>query len=226
MKHIRAVAHIDPDDAPAFFNLLAHNPDVEEARVLEVNTTLEGVETFLFAIDGDPSAFEERATETPGVESVEVSAVRDGTAYALMVMRPLETPLFEAIHSAGPMSGFVLRTPMVYRDGAMYGRAVGDPAPLQRALEQAPDDIDVTIEEIGQFRGGLDDPVTRLSERQREALAAAIELGYYERPRSATHEDVADVLDCAAATASDHLQKAESKLVRAVMDEFGPTIGQ
>lgn len=224
MKHVRAVAHIDPADAPAFFNLLAHNPDVEEARVLEVNTTLEGVETFLFAIDGDPSAFADRAVETSGVESVEVSPVRDGTAYALMVMRPLETPLFATIHSAGPMSGFVLRTPMVYRDGAMIGRAVGDPEPLQRALEQAPDDVDVTVEEIGEFRGDLDDPATRLSERQREAVTAALERGYYERPRGATHEDIADALGCAPATASDHLQKAESKLVRAAMDEFGPTL--
>jgi len=224
MKHIRATARIDSDDAPAFFNLLAHNPDVDEARVLEVNTTIEGVETFLFAIDGDPSAFAAEATGTPGVESVEVSPVENGTAYALMVMRPMETPLFEAIHSAGPMSGFVLRTPMIYRDGSMIGRAVGDPAPLQRAMEQAPDDIEVQIEEIGEFTGGLDDPLTRLSERQREAVLAAIELGYYERPREATHQDVAAVLDCAPATASDHLQKAESKLVQAVMDEFGPSV--
>ncbi|PSP78776.1 hypothetical protein BRC81_07060 [Halobacteriales archaeon QS_1_68_20] len=139
-------------------------------------------------------------------------------------MRPLETPLFEAIHRAGPLARFVLRTPMVYRDGTMYGRAVGDPDPLQRALDDAPDAIDVQIEEIGRFRGGLEEPASTLSERQREAVETTLELGYYDQPRGATHGDVAAELGCAPQTASDHLQKAEAKLVRAAMDEFAPDL--
>lgn len=224
MKRIRASARVDPDRAPAFFNLLANSAEVEEARVLEANTTVDGVETILFAIDGDPAAFSEKAADTPGVVSVDVSEPDDGRAYALLVMRPLETPLFQAIHEAGHPGGFVLRTPVVYRDGAMYGRVVGDPEPLQSALDTAPDAMDVRIDEIGQFRGDLDNPETALSERQREAVEVALELGYYDQPRGATHEDVADELGCAAATASDHLQKAEAKLVRAGMDEFGPDV--
>ncbi|MFB6270785.1 MAG: helix-turn-helix domain-containing protein, partial [Halobacterium sp.] len=53
---------------------------------------------------------------------------------------------------------------------------------------------------------------------QREAVEAALELGYYDDPRAATQADVADRLDCAASTAGDHLRKAEAKLVRAGMD--------
>lgn len=56
-------------------------------------------------------------------------------------------------------------------------------------------------------------PATTLSERQREALRAALELGYYDTPREATHADVAAELDCAPNTASEHLQKGEAKLV-------------
>jgi predicted DNA binding protein len=137
----------------------------------------------------------------------------------MLVMRSPETPLFDEIHRLGNEVGLVVRTPFVYRDGAMYGRAVGDPEPLQRALAGVPDAIDVRIEEVGTFRG--DDPTTRLSDRQREALDAARELGYYETPREATHEDVAAELGCAPATASDHLQKAEAKLVESATDEFG-----
>lgn len=222
MKHLRATARVDPDVAPAFFNLLANSDAVEEAWVLEVNTSLSGVETFLFAIDGDPSAFEERAGETPGVESVEVSRIDEDTAYAMLVMRPLETPLFEAIHRGGPLDGLVLRTPFVYRDGAMQGRAVGDPGSLQDALDGAPDAIDVEIEEIGRFRG--DDPETALSERQREALSVARDLGYYEQPREATQADVAGELGCSPQTAGDHLRRAEAKLVDAALDEFGPEL--
>lgn len=217
MKRVRATARVDPSDAPTFFTLLAHDEAVEEARVLEVNKTTEGVETLLIAIDGDHSAFATRATETPGVESVEVSAVGDERAYAMLVMRSTETPLFDRIHELGNDVGLVVRTPFVYRDGAMYGTAVGDPESLQRALETIPDEIEVRVDEIGTFTGGLDDPTTRLSERQREAVVAATELGYYDTPRGATHEDVAAELDCAPSTASEHLQKAEAKLVRAAM---------
>jgi len=224
MKRLRATARIAPEDAPTFFTLLAHDDAVTEARVLEVNTTAEGRETFLIAIDGDHSAFAARATETPGVESVDVSSVGDGRAYALLVMRSPETPLFDRIHELGDDAGFVVRTPFVYRDGAMSGHAVGDPEPLQRALENVPEELDLRIDEVGTYRGGLDDPTVALSERQREALEVAQELGYYETPREATHEDVAAELDCAPATASNHLQKAETKLVDAALDEFGPDV--
>jgi hypothetical protein len=224
MKQIRARATVDPGDAPAFFTLLAHDSAIEEARVLEVNTTPEGVETLLIAIDGDHSAFAAGAEETPGVQSVDVTAVGEERAYATLVMHSPETPLFDRIHELGNDVGFVVRTPFVYRDGAMYGRAVGDPAALQRALENVPAEMDVDVEAVGEFGGDADAPESALSARQREALEAARELGYYDHPRGATHEDVAAELDCGPATASDHLQKAEAKVVEAVLDEFGPDV--
>lgn len=224
MREIRATARVDPEAAPAFFNLLANSEAIAEARVLEVNTTVDGVETFLFAIEGDTEAFAAGAADTPGVESVEVADYDEGVSYALLVMRPLETSLFDAIHRADPLSGFVLRTPIVYRDGAMHGRVVGDPEALQRAFDDAPDVIDVDVEEIGRFRGRLDEPETALSERQREAVDAALALGYYDQPRGATQADVAEALDCSPQTAGTHLRKAESKVMRAALDEFGPNV--
>ena len=220
MREIRATARIDPEAAPTFFNLLANSDAVEEARVLEVNTTVDGVETFLFAIDGDTAAFATGAADTPGVESVEVADYDQGPSYALLVMRPLETSLFDALHRADPLSGFVFRTPTIYRDGAMHGRVVGDPEALQRAFADMPEVFDIEVEEIGRFRGALDEPATTLSERQREAVDAALELGYYEQPREATQANVAAELDCSPQTAGTHLRKAESKVMRAVLAEF------
>lgn len=224
MKHLRASVRIKGDQTPALYELLANSPDISEARMLDVNTSLEGVETLLFEIDGDPTAFAENATEASGIESVEVSRSESGLAYALVVLRPLETTLFQAIHREGPHTGLVIRTPIIYRDGEISGRAVGEPGALQRVLDDTPDDFDVQVDEICQFRGGLDDPKTTLSDRQREALEVAHELGYYDQPRQVTHEEVAAELECAPATASDHLQKAEGKLVNAVLDDLGPNI--
>ncbi|WP_313692430.1 helix-turn-helix domain-containing protein [Halorarum halobium] len=221
MKHLRVTVHVDDDHAPEFFELLASSSSIAETRLVDWSMTAGERSTLLYTVDGDPATFAERAADTAGIESVELSGTTRGRTYALVVMRPRETPLFAAINRASAEAGLIVRKPIVYRDGTMSARVVGEAAVLQRALDAAPDGVDVRIDEIGQLRGHADDPVVSLSDRQREAVAVALELGYYNQPREATHEDVAVELDCAAPTASDHLQKAEARIVRAVMDEFG-----
>lgn len=222
VKHLRVTLRFDAEQAPTFFNALANSDAIDEARVLDVNTTLEGVDNYMFAIEGDPTPFAERATETPGVESVELSGTEAGLTYALVVVRSVETPVYDSILRMSSQDELVIRTPFVYRDGNVYGRAVGDPEALQRALADPPDAVDVQVDEVGEFRARVEDPARTLSDRQREALSVALALGYYDQPRGATHEDVAAELGCAPPTASEHLQKAEAKVIRAVMDRFDP----
>jgi len=224
MKHLRVRAKVDPEQAPTFFNQLANSPHVREARVLDWNGAVEDASTTLIAIDGDPDPFAESATATPGIESVELAETRYEQTYALVVARPRATPMFDAITEARARPGVVFRKPIVYRDSTILCRVVGDPGPLQSAVEAAPDAMETQIEEIETIRGDLEQPASRLSERQREAVDVALDLGYFDYPRGATHEDVARELGCAAQTVSEHLQKAEGKVIRASMDEFGPRL--
>jgi predicted DNA binding protein len=221
VKHLQVTVHVDDDHAPEFFELLAASPAIDEARLVDWSMTASEQATLLYTLDGDPTTFAQRAADTAGIDSVELSEPTLGRTYAMVVMRPLETPLFGAISRASAHAGLIVRKPIVYRDSTMSARVVGDAGPLQRALEAAPDGVDVQIDEITRLRRRSDDPVAGLSDRQQEAITVALELGYYEQPRGATHEDVAAELDCAPPTASDHLQKAEANIVRAVMDEFG-----
>ncbi|MBX0304126.1 helix-turn-helix domain-containing protein [Haloarcula salinisoli] len=221
VKHLQVTVHVDDDYAPEFFELLADSSTIAEARLVDWSMTADDQSTLLYTVDGDPTAVAERAADTPGIESVELSETTAGQTYVLVVMRPLETPLFGAIHRASTQAGLIVRKPIVYRDGTMAARVVGDASALQRALDTAPDGVDVQIDEIGRLQGQGDEPVASLSERQREAVTAALELGYYDQPRGATHEDVAAELGCAPPTASDHLQKAEANIVHAVLDQFG-----
>jgi predicted DNA binding protein len=221
VKHLRVTVHVDDDYTPEFFELLADSPTIAEARLVDWSMTASEQSTLLYIVDGDPTPFAEQAANTAGIDSVELSDTKQGRTYAMVVMRPLETPMFAAIHRASTQAGLIVRKPIIYRDGTMSARVVGDAGALQRALEAAPDGVEVQIDTISQFYGHTDDPVVGLSDRQREAVAVALELGYYNQPRGATHEDVAAELDCAPQTASDHLQKAEANIIRAVMDEFG-----
>jgi DNA-binding CsgD family transcriptional regulator len=90
---------------------------------------------------------------------------------------------------------------------------VGDDAELQGAIDAAPEGVRVRVERTGEYRPGPDRLLARLTPRERETLRAAVELGYYENPREATYEEVADVVDCAAGTVGHHLRNAETKLL-------------
>lgn len=219
VKRLQVTAHVNAERAPVFFTLLAHTPAIKETRVLEWSTTVDERETVLFAIDGDPTVFAEGADDAPAVESVEFSTRRDSPTYALAVIRALETPMFEAIREARTRTGLVVRKPIVYRDGTMSFKMVGDPEQLQSALDDAPPGVSVQLDEIESV---LDEsePESALSERQHEALECARKVGYYDHPRRATQSDVADELGCAPQTAGEHLQKAEAKLVNATLDGF------
>jgi predicted DNA binding protein len=113
--------------------------------------------------------------------------------------------------------GLIVATPVVYCEGTVRFRVVGKSDVLQSMVDAIPPGFKADIHEIGTFPDESTAPMTRLSERQRAAVTAALELGYYENPREATHADVAERLGCAANTATEHLQKAEAKLVRAAM---------
>lgn len=57
-----------------------------------------------------------------------------------------------------------------------------------------------------------------LTERQREVLGAAYEHGYFEHPRGGNAADVADALDIAVPTFTEHLAAAQRNLLQELLD--------
>jgi len=58
----------------------------------------------------------------------------------------------------------------------------------------------------------------RLTDRQREVLERAHEMGYFERPKGANAGEVAAALDISRSTFSEHLGAAQSKLLDAILE--------
>jgi len=58
----------------------------------------------------------------------------------------------------------------------------------------------------------------RLTERQREVLETAHEMGYFEHPKAANAGEVAAELDVTTSTFSEHLAAAQSKLMDSILD--------
>lgn len=64
------------------------------------------------------------------------------------------------------------------------------------------------------YRRSRDDSERLLTDRQRELLSTAIEMGYYDTPRGASMTDLADELGIAKSTCSETLHRAEETVVK------------
>jgi len=114
--------------------------------------------------------------------------------------------------------GLVVVPPMVYREnGDVAMSAFGPTDVIQAAIAAVPDPVETEIQAVGGLDGLAQLTGSRLSDRQRAALSAGLELGYYETPRTASQADVADELSCAPSTAAEHLQNGEARLVEAIV---------
>lgn len=215
MKRLQVRVTPDPEIAPAAFRLLADSPGIEETRLVELNLGGDVGPTMLFTVDGEHTGLAEALLATAAVNRAEVTPVADRRAVLLVTLQPAEIPLAEAIFEAFTRTGLVFEMPVVYREGTVNATLLGESSALQSVLDAFPGGISVDVREVGEFGGAT--PASRLSDRQREAVLAGLELGYYDVPRGATHRDVAEQLGCSPSTASEHLQKAEAKLVRASM---------
>lgn len=102
-------------------------------------------------------------------------------------------------------------------EAAMRFTIVGAGDDIQDTLADVPAEIDVTINEIGPFDRRVGTPVGRLTDRQREAVATALHLGYYDVPREAALADVAAAIGCAESTASVLLRRAGRNVFASVL---------
>lgn len=90
------------------------------------------------------------------------------------------------------------------------------------------EDIRAIVEDLGTLGRARIEKLARvpdrpagLSERQQEVVETALEAGYYDWPRDADAEAVADVLGVTHPTFLEHLRKAEKKLLTQALNAPG-----
>lgn len=172
----------------------------------------ERVEYALFYVEGEIDAYR-RAIET--VESIawyDLTPVGETSFYSYVCQETRRED--ERWRAAFARRDLVVVPPITYdAEGVMGCTIVGAGEDLRALLDDLPTAIDVTVERLGEYdhrHGTITEGVT---DRQFEVLAAAVRLGYYETPRTATLDDVAAAAECAPSTASNHLGKVEGKVL-------------
>lgn len=180
--------------------------------------------TALFYVEGDIDAYRGAIETVDTIELYDLTPVGDDAFYTYVEEQRRSEDMAWMAAFARP--GLIVVPPVVYRDtGDTVFTVVGDADDLQGLVEALPNEIEISIDRIGEY----DDPHTAgtapaLTQRQQEAVSIALDLGYYDRPRSATLAEVADALDCATGTASELLRRAErTVLSTAVTGRVEPT---
>ncbi len=212
MKQATFTARYPPELAHPMHRALMDNESLSRAELLMWGPT-ETVTT-LFWYDGPEAAVRELLTAVDSIEQTALVGTGDGT-YGFLAQREYE--LADAVLELVAEAELIFLPPVTFLDsGRVRFQAVGDGPALSEFYAALSEVIETGIERVRPFnRGsvGRGGSTGRLTDRQREALEAAVDVGYYEVPRTGDTEAVAAELDCEPSTAGELLRKAEARVV-------------
>lgn len=186
--------------------------EIHTYQLLHGNITAEEVNTFLFYVEGDLDGYETELRTLETIEDYDITHLDEDSFYLYVRERSVSTE--RQLLEAFSQPSLIVLPPVEYTaEKTVELTVIGESEALHTALESVPSDIAVDVGEIGEYTETHSILATVLTDRQVEALRTGVETGYYELPRAASIETIADEMGCAPGTASEHLQKAESKLI-------------
>jgi DNA-binding CsgD family transcriptional regulator len=197
---------------------LARVPALEREALLHVDSFADGTGVLLYRLDGDPESARECVEDHDDVLDWDVLPIDEAGAFHLYVHVVGAEPA-GTLMTLSDRFALIVDTPIGFTDrGGLLLTIVGTHDTLREALESIPDDVHVTIRQVGRYAPGRRDVLSLLTARQREVFETAVESGYYEIPRRLNQNDLAEMLGCAPSTVDEHLRKAESKMLSGLVD--------
>ena len=186
---------------------LAGGGPLTRAELLMWSPTAEA--TTLFWFDGDRAAARGAVAAIDSLQTTSHVPDTDGT-YVFLQQDAFE--FSEALLELIADASVIFLPPVVFHaDGTVTFEAVGETTALSAFHDALAEVGDLSIERVQSFeRSGSP---TRLTDRQRAAVEAAVAVGYYELPRDGTVADIAERLDCSTSTAGELVRKAEAAIV-------------
>ena len=190
---------------------LAGHDGITREALLHVDARADGTTVLLYRVTGDGARFADTLEKRAGVVDHDVVDLA-GSGYHAFVQA-------DAVDDGGVLleiardNALIVDTPLEFTDEGLRATLVGTHENLRAALGAVPDGLDFSVDNAGTYVPGGEDLLSPLTDRQLEVFETAVEEGYYDVPRQATHKDIADNLGCAPSTVDEHLRKAESRVV-------------
>jgi len=194
---------------------IAACPHVGREAILHINALGDGTGVMLYRLRGESEALLEEIADHPDLIAHDMLDVERHRFHLYVHVEPGEPggSLMELAHRYA----LIIDTPITFTNGGISTTVVGTHEMLQQAMKELPEDIRISIEQVGEYSPDRRDMLSMLTDRQLEVFRTAVGLGYYEIPRRATHEDIAEHLDCAPSTVDEHLRKAESRVLSSLV---------
>lgn len=184
----------------------------EREQIYQLNVLEDGTVVLLGRLRGDLDEARQILDAHDDVlgYSISSSDPQHGLVYVHARPPPMMEPFLNLPRTHEVFYEFPIRSTS---DGSLRVQMLGETNDvLREALGDLPPELDVAIERIGPYPDTGDHLLDLLTDRQREVLEIALDLGYYDIPRQATHRDIAEQLDLSVGTVGEHLQKIESRV--------------
>ncbi|SFK73398.1 HTH DNA binding domain-containing protein [Halogranum rubrum] len=213
MKSLRLRLELDEAAIHPMHEFVCRRDGFTRTRLLHWNPDVGQSNSMIFHVEGDdPDAYGEALAAAETVDAYHLSVLDEGSFY--VYVRETQSDDDAQLIAAYMAGDLVVVPPVEYRsDRSMVFSLVGTAAAVQAAVDRTPTDIRVDVLRATEYDAGAIDPMLRVTPRQREAVAAAVDVGYYGATRDGSVADVADTLGCSTATAAEHLRKAEAEIM-------------
>lgn len=217
MKRVRITIHPQELDNPGLYEELTDASYISEVRTVNWNNETPPA-GFLLWIRGDYRRLETHIEDDPVISDYELLPLSDDECHCFLSGRG--TADARELWANFNRGSLMTIPPVEWNDdGSSTFTLVGTEEDVQAAIEEVPESIPVDVERVGGRSVHPESVRGELSDRQRETVEAAVTVGYYDTPRDATTERVADELGCARSTAAEHLQRAEAKVMTSLFGE-------
>jgi hypothetical protein len=189
----------------------------DREALLVIERLSDGSHVAIYRLVGDPDPLAAALADAPAVRAFDVDdEVGTPDRFFLFVHTDGGDPLSKLLAIAD-RHALLLQRPITYpADGARV-TVTGTATAIREAVGALPEEVVAEVDRVGAF-----DPdgsvLARLTDRQRAAIEAAVEMGYYEVPRRATCGDVADRLDRSTSSTNELLRRAEANLLGALFE--------
>lgn len=217
MRYLRVTLHPDRDALHPMHRFAIDHGGYDRYELRHWGADEQLRFTGIFQISGPREPYEQRLDTVESLDTYEISEGH-GDSFALYVIEDQED-VDQRLSAAFSQGSLVILPPVEYRlDGTIGVQVVGATEHVQAAVETTPSPISVEVEHVGTYRADRLPGGVNLTERQHEAVAAAVAVGYYDSPREGTVENVADRLGCSTGTAAEHLRKAEAAVMGRIVE--------
>lgn len=211
MRYVKVVLIPERVELHPAATALADEPSITREAIHHLNLLNDGTTVALSRLRGDPEALESVLSRADEILRYDVSEAGDELqAYIHFV--PDETT--SALMNLTREHELILDTPIEYGpDGSIRVSVIGQDDVVQQAIDHVPEGIRLELEQLSDYDPELRELSSLLTDRQREILDAAVEAGYYEVPRNATHEEIAERVGISTTTVGEHLRKLEARVL-------------